>query len=83
MNHIAVEDAQQAPDIVFSIILANSNPTSGLYDSGAPHSFVSSIFVATHKLPIATMNCTLLLSSPGGEMKTRHICPIVHVSIRG
>jgi hypothetical protein len=83
MNHVAVEDAQQAPDVVFSMFLANSNPTAVLFYFGASHSFISSIFVANHKLPIATMNHTKLVSSPGGEMKTRRICPAVSVSIRG
>jgi hypothetical protein len=70
VNHVTAEDAQQAPDIVFGMFLANSNPIAVLFDSGASQSFISSIFVATHKLPIATMNCTMLVSSPRGEMKT-------------
>jgi hypothetical protein len=70
VNHITAEDAQQAPDVVFGMFLAKSNPTTALFDSGTSHSFISSIFVATHKLPIAAMNRTMLVSSPGGEMKT-------------
>jgi hypothetical protein len=83
VNHITAEDAQQAPDVVFGMFLANSNPTTVLFDSGASHSFISSRFVATHNLPIVTMNHTMLVSSPGGEMKTRRMCPAVSVSIRG
>jgi hypothetical protein len=83
VNHVTAEDAQQAPDVVFSMFLAKSNPTTALFDSGASHSFISSIFVATHNLPIAAMNRTMLVSSPGGEMKTQRICPAVSVSIRG
>jgi hypothetical protein len=66
VNHITVEDAQKAPDVVFGMFLANSNPAIVLFDSGASHSFISSIFVATHKLPIATMNHNMLVSSPEG-----------------
>jgi hypothetical protein len=83
VNHVAAEDAQQAPDVVFSMFLANSNPATVLFDSGASDSFISSRFVAIHNLPIATMKRTMLVSSPGGEMKTRQLCPTVSVSIRG
>jgi hypothetical protein len=34
-------------------------------------------------MPIATMKHTMLVSSPGGEMRTKHICPAVSISIRG
>jgi hypothetical protein len=83
VNHVAAEDAQQAPDVVFGMFLASSNPTTVLFDSGASHSFISSRFVSIHNLPIATMKCTMLVSSPGGEMKTQQLCPTVRVNIRG
>jgi hypothetical protein len=70
VNHVAAEDAQQAPNVVFGMFLANSNPAIVLFDSGASHSFVSSRFVAIHNLPIAAMKRTMLVSSPGGEMET-------------
>jgi hypothetical protein len=48
----------------------------------ASHSFISSSFVAKYSMPIATMKHTMLVSSPGGEMRTKHICPAVSISIR-
>jgi hypothetical protein len=36
-----------------------------------------------HSLSIATMKHTMLVSSPGGEMRTKHICPAVSITIRG
>jgi hypothetical protein len=77
------EEVQQAPDVVLGMFLASSHPATILFDSGASHSFISSSFVAKHSLPIATMKHTMLVSSPGGEMKTKHICPVVSISIRG
>jgi hypothetical protein len=65
------------------MFLASSQPVNILFDSGASHSFVSSSFVAKHSLPIATMKHTMLVSSPGGEMRTKHICPAVSITIRG
>jgi hypothetical protein len=77
------DEAQQAPDIVVGMFLASSHPTTILFDSGASHSFISSSFVLKHSLPIATMKHTMLVSSPGGEMGTKHICPVVSITIRG
>jgi hypothetical protein len=86
VNHMTSEEAQQAPDapdVVLGMFLASSHPTTILFDSGASHSFISSSFVAKHSLPIATMKHTIFVSSPGGEMRTKHICPTVSISIRG
>jgi hypothetical protein len=77
------EEAQQAPDVVLGMFLACSHVATILFDSGASHSFISPSFVAKHGLPIATMKHTMLVSSPGGEMRTKHICPAVSISIRG
>jgi hypothetical protein len=83
VNHRTSEEAQQAPDVVLGMFLASSHPATILFDSGAPHSFISSSFVAKHSLPIATVKHIMLVSSPGGEMRTRHICAAVSISIRG
>jgi hypothetical protein len=77
------DEAQQAQDVVLVIFLANSHPAIVLFDSGASHSFISSSFVAKHNLPIATMKHTMLVSSPGGKMRTKHICPAISINIRG
>jgi hypothetical protein len=77
------EEAQQAPDVILDMFLASSHPATILFDSGASHLFISSSFVAKHSLPIATMKHTMLVSSLGGEMWTKHICPAVTISIWG
>jgi hypothetical protein len=77
------DEAQQAPNVVLGMFLASSHPATILFDSRASHSFVSSSFVMKHSLPIATMKHTMLVSSPGGEMRIKHICPAVSIMIRG
>jgi hypothetical protein len=77
------DEAQQAPDVLLGMFLASLHPATILFDSGASHSFVSSSFLAKHSLPIATMKHTMLVSSPGGEIRTKHICPAVSITIRG
>jgi hypothetical protein len=38
--------------------------------------------IAKHNLPITIMKYTILVSSPGGEMKTKHICLAITIAIR-
>jgi hypothetical protein len=44
VNHVAVEDAQAAPDVIIGMILVNNNGAIVLFDSGASHSFVAANF---------------------------------------
>jgi hypothetical protein len=83
VNHMTSDEAQQAQDVVLGMFLTSSHAATILFDSKASHSFISSSFVAKHSLPIATMKHTMLVSSPGGKMRTKHICPAVSITIRG
>jgi hypothetical protein len=83
VNAMTSDEAQQAQDVVLGMFLASSHPVTILVDSRASDSFISSSFVAKHNLSIATMKHTILVSSPGGEMRTKHICPAVSITISG
>jgi hypothetical protein len=83
VNHMTSDEAKQAQDVILGMFLENSHLAIVLFDSGASHSFITSSFVAKHNLPIANMKHTMLVSSPGGEMRTKHICSAVSISIRG
>jgi hypothetical protein len=83
VNAMTSDEAQQAQDVVLGMFLASSHPVTILVNSGASDSFISSSFVAKHNLSIATMKHTILVSSPGGEMGTKHICPAVSITISG
>jgi hypothetical protein len=65
------------------MFLVSSHPATILFDSEASHSFISSSFVVKHQLPITIMKQTMLVSSPGGEMRTKHICPTISIIRRG
>jgi hypothetical protein len=41
VNHVAVEEAQEAPDVVIGMFLINDTSTVVLFDSRASHSFIS------------------------------------------
>jgi hypothetical protein len=53
------------------------------FDSGASHSFISIAYVRKHNLPLALLRCQMIVSSPGGDMPARQLCPKVNLKIRG
>jgi hypothetical protein len=75
VNHVAVEEAQEAPDIVIGMFFVNDTSAVVLFDSGASHSFISAAYVEKHILPIALLRCQMMVSSPGGDMPARQLCP--------
>jgi hypothetical protein len=83
VNHVAAEDAQAAPDVIIGMILVNDNDTIVLFDSRASHSFIVANFVQKHNLPLSMLKNRIIVSSPGGDMHVRHICPKVSIPIRG
>jgi hypothetical protein len=83
VNHVAVEDAQIAPDIIIGMILVNDNNAIVLFDSGASHSFIAANFVQKHNLPLSMIKNRMIVSSPGGDMNARHVSPKVSILIRG
>jgi hypothetical protein len=82
VNHVVVEDAQEALDIIIDMILVNDNNAIVLFDSGASHSFVTANFVQKHNLPLSMLKNRMIVSSPGGDMHAKHVCPKVNILIR-
>jgi hypothetical protein len=83
INHVAIEDAQEAPDVVLGMFPVNSNTTIILFDLGASHSFISTEYVAKYNLPVSLLKCHMVVSSLGGDMPARQVFPRVHIKIRG
>jgi hypothetical protein len=83
VNHVAIEDAQAAPDVVIGMILVNNNNTILLFDSRASHSFVAANFVQKYNMTLFMLKNQMIVSSPGGDMHARHVCPKVSILIRG
>jgi hypothetical protein len=76
---VAVEEAQDAPDVVIGMLLINDTSAVVLFDSGASHSFISAAYVGKHNLPLALIRCQIIVSSLGGDMPTRQLCPKVNL----
>jgi hypothetical protein len=80
---VAVEEAQEAPDVVIDMFLINDTYAVVLFNSGASHSFISATYVGKHNLPLALLRCQMIVCSPGGDMPTRQLCRKVNLIIRG
>jgi hypothetical protein len=80
---VAVEEAQEAHDVVIGMFLVSDTSVVVLFDSGASRSFISAVYVGKHNLPLALLRCQMIVNSPGGDMPTRQLCPKVNLKIRG
>jgi hypothetical protein len=80
---VAVEEAQEAPDIVIGMLLINDISVVVLFDSRASHSFIFVAYVGKHNLPLALLRCQMIVSSLRGDMSVRQLCRKVNLKIRG
>jgi hypothetical protein len=78
-----VEDAQAGPYIIIGMILVSDNNAIVLFDSGASHSFIAASFVQKYNMTLSMLKNRMIVSSPGGDMHARHVCPKVSILIRG
>jgi hypothetical protein len=78
-----LEEAQEALDVVLGIFFINDTYAVMLFDFGASHSFISAAYVEKHNLPIALLRSQMIVSSLGGDMPARQLCPKLNLKIRG
>jgi hypothetical protein len=55
VNHVAVEEAQAAPNVIIGMILVNDNNAIVLFNSAASHSFIATSFVQKYNLPLSML----------------------------
>jgi hypothetical protein len=80
---VAVEEVQEAPNVVIGMFLINDTSAVVLFDSRASHSFISATYVGKHNLPLALLRCQIIVSFSGGDMPTWKLCLKVNLKIRG
>jgi hypothetical protein len=78
-----VEEAHEDSDVVIGTFFVNDTSAVVLFDFRASHSFISSAYVEKHNLPMALLRCQMIVSSSGGDMPARQLCPKVNLKIRG
>jgi hypothetical protein len=57
VNHVVVEEAQEALGVVIGMFFINDTSAVVLFDSRASHSFMSAAYVEKHNLPLALLKC--------------------------
>jgi hypothetical protein len=83
VNHVVVEEAQEAPDLVIAMLFIIDTFAVVLFDSRASRSFISAAYVEKYNLPIALLRCQMIVSSLGVDMPARQLCLKVNLKIRG
>src|SRR6266508_5585993 len=83
VHHMTAEEAQNEPDVILGTFPVESSYATFLFDFGATHSFISASFVAQNNLHMILMKDPMIVSTPGGKMKTQKLCPKVSINIRG
>jgi hypothetical protein len=80
---VVMELLQEAPDVIIGMFLVNDTSVVVLFDSRASYSFIFAAYVRKYNLPLALLRCQMIVSSPGGDMPARQLCPKVNLKIRG
>jgi hypothetical protein len=83
VNHVTVDEVQEAPDVILGMFSVNSTTAIVLFDSGESHSFISVAYVEKHNILVAMLKCRMIVSSPGGDMLARQVCSKVKNILRG
>jgi hypothetical protein len=83
VNHVTVDGAQEAPDVVLGMFSVNNTTSIVLFDSGVSHSFISAAYVERHNILVAMLKCRMIVTSPRGDMPARQVCPKVKIILRG
>jgi hypothetical protein len=68
---------------VLGKFLVNATTAVVLFHSVASHSFISIAYVEKHNLLISLLKYRMVVSSLGGDMLIRQVCPKVNLNIRG
>jgi hypothetical protein len=69
--------------VVIGTFMVNTHPATVLFDTGATHSFITRSFVEHHGIHTSTLKRGMLVSSPGGQLRSHIFCSRVSVVIRG
>jgi hypothetical protein len=83
VNHVTAESAAEASNVVIGMFMVNTHPATVLFDTGATHSFITRSFVEHHGNHTSTLKRGMLVSSPGGQLRSHIFYPRVSVVIRG
>ena len=80
---MGVETIEDASDVIVGTFPVNLHPATVLFGSGASHAFIFASFVKKTSMIMQPMRNTMVVNSPGGDLRATLYCPKVTISIRG
>jgi hypothetical protein len=80
---VIAESAAESPNVVIGTFMVNTHPAIVLFDTGATHSFITQSFVEHHGIHTSISERGMLVSSPGGQLRSHIFYPRVSVVIKG
>jgi predicted aspartyl protease len=83
VNHVTAESVIEARNVVIGMFMVNTHPAIVVFNTGATHSFITQSFVEHHGIRTSTLKRCMLVSSPGGQLRSHIFCPRVSVAITG
>jgi hypothetical protein len=78
-----MEDAQDAPNVVYGMFLVQGVMALVLFDSGATCSYVTSKFAREHSIPVTPRSVPIDTISPLGTTRSTKIYKGVRITIEG
>jgi hypothetical protein len=76
----AIPEGEQVLTGTFSL---NGHPIIILFDSGATHDFISKAYTQEHQLLIAHTHTPYMISTPGGNIITKHVILSIALNLAG
>jgi hypothetical protein len=74
INHIEVVAAEESPDVILGMFLAESHSALMLFDSSASHSLSTNVLAIAYDLPRSKLSAPMLVQAPGSNLKSDTIC---------
>src|SRR6266508_3012397 len=83
VNNMQILDATTGAPVMVGMFLANGYPAVILFDSGASHTFINTIFIARNNIEFDLTKDEYHIKSPGGRIVTSRIVKDITLDLHG
>jgi hypothetical protein len=77
-----MKDVPEGGHVLTSTFSLNDHPIIILFNSGAPHDFISKAYTQKHKLAVKSIRTPYMIHSPGGNVFTKQLAVITSWQLR-
>jgi hypothetical protein len=83
VNQVSADATPDGVDIALGMFYINAIHATILFDSGATHSFMSTRYANTNKIPLQHMRKPMIVISPKGSVEANHMTHKLTLTIMG